>query len=178
MTAFRALGIESAWVQRLVELDINQPTPIQQQTMPTILRGQDVNALAPTGTGKSLAFLLPLLQRWQQSQQAKVSNQTGVLIMVPTRELAEQLYQMLLQLSFGQPVTALAVYGGVSLNPQMLKLRKGVDFIIGTPGRLLDLVHRRALQLGAVHTLVLDEADRMLDLGFSKEVDALFGNRL
>lgn len=173
MNGFQSLGITNPWLERLAELQLAQPTQVQQRGIPALLKGQDILALAPTGSGKTLAYLLPLLQRWQTTASRRESNKTKVLIMVPTRELAEQVYQTLMSLSFGHPLSALTAYGGVSINPQMLALRKGLDFLIGTPGRLLDLMHKRALQLDGVQTLVLDEADRMLDLGFSDEVNAI-----
>jgi superfamily II DNA/RNA helicase len=130
-------------------------------------------AAAQTGTGKTAGFALPLLQRLSLDGGPAASNSTRALVLVPTRELAEQVHQSVRAYGAGLPLRTMVAYGGVSINPQMMKLRKGVDLIVATPGRLLDLVRQNALKLNQVRTLVLDEADRMLDLGFARELDAV-----
>jgi superfamily II DNA/RNA helicase len=130
-------------------------------------------AAAQTGTGKTAGFALPLLQRLVMDGAQVASNSTRALVLVPTRELAEQVHQSVRRYGAGLPLRTMVAYGGVSINPQMMRLRKGVDLIVATPGRLLDLHRQNAVRLNQVQTLVLDEADRMLDLGFSRELDAV-----
>ena len=147
------------------------PTPVQAAAIPVALKGGDVLATAQTGSGKTMAFVLPLLQRWLAVRLEK-PRRIHTLILVPTRELAAQVAETVLRCSVHLPerIKVVSAIGGVSINPQMMALRGGADFVIATPGRLLDLVDKNALQLGHVATLVLDEADRMLDLGFSDEL--------
>lgn len=150
------------------------PTAIQQAAIPAVLAGGDVLATAPTGSGKTTAFVLPLLQRWLDSTH-ETPRRIHTLILVPTRELAAQVRGVLQELSLHLPqrVKVVSAVGGVSINPQMMALRGGADFVVATPGRLLDLVDQNALQLSGVRTLVLDEADRMLDLGFANELERI-----
>ncbi len=147
------------------------PTPIQQQAVPTVLAGADLLATAPTGSGKTLAYALPLLQRLHL--QATSHRRTRALVLVPTRELAAQVGEVLRALA--EPLQAglriSVLFGGVSINPQLMGLRGGADVVVATPGRLLDVVAHRALRLDHVDTLVLDEADRLLDLGFADELE-------
>jgi len=147
------------------------PTPVQVAAIPPVLAGGDVLATAPTGSGKTTAFVLPLLQRWLDSDR-KSARRIHTLILVPTRELAAQVRGVVQELSNDLPerIKIVSAVGGVSINPQMMALRGGADFIVATPGRLLDLLGHNALSLSEVKTLVLDEADRMLDLGFSDEL--------
>ncbi len=147
------------------------PTPVQVAAIPPVLAGGDVLATAPTGSGKTTAFVLPLLQRWLDSDR-KSARRIHTLILVPTRELAAQVRGVVQELSNDLPerIKIVSAVGGVSINPQMMALRGGADFIVATPGRLLDLLDHNALSLSEVKTLVLDEADRMLDLGFSDEL--------
>ena len=147
---------------------------MQAKAIPAVLGGKDVMAGAQTGTGKTAGFALPLLQRLVQHGPAVSSNRARVLVLVPTRELAEQVLQSFIAYGKGLDLRFLAAYGGVSINPQMMKLRKGVDVLVATPGRLLDLNRQNAVQFDQVQTLVLDEADRMLDLGFARELNAVF----
>lgn len=146
-------------------------TPIQTQAIPAVLQGADVWATAPTGSGKTLAFALPLVQ-----QHARVPRQTNFrrpvrsLVLVPTRELAMQVGDVFAHLGYPLKLKVAVVYGGVSINPQMMALRGGADIVVATPGRLLDLVDQHALRLNDVQHLVLDEADRLLDLGFADEL--------
>ena len=153
------------------ELGWTIPTPVQVQAMPAILRGADIQAQAQTGSGKTGAFALPLLQALQ-GQAPNAPRRIRALVLVPTRELAAQVGEVLRSLAqhLPAPLKVAVVFGGVSINPQMMGLRGGADVVVATPGRLLDLVNHNALKLGAVSTLVLDEADRLLDLGFADEL--------
>jgi ATP-dependent RNA helicase RhlE len=147
------------------------PTPVQSAAIPIVLAGADLLVTAPTGSGKTTAFVLPLLQRWLAADRA-TPRHVHTLILVPTRELAAQVREVVRQCALHLPerIKVLSAVGGVSINPQMMALRGGADFIVATPGRLLDLVERHAVHLSGVSALVLDEADRMLDLGFADEL--------
>ncbi|WDP91264.1 MAG: DEAD/DEAH box helicase [Desulfobacter sp.] len=146
------------------------PTPIQAQTIPPILGGKDVLGLAQTGTGKTAAFVLPILQRLTGQTSSKTRRLPRSLIMAPTRELAEQIHENIKLMAVHTPVKSVAVYGGVGKNPQINAFRKGVDIIVACPGRLLDLMNENALTLNSVEVLVLDEADQMLDMGFLPDI--------
>ena len=152
-----------------------EPTPIQVQAIPTILQGSDVLGLAQTGSGKTAAFCLPLLQALQESTPPRTRSSISTLILVPTRELAAQVGDAIHGMSQHLPVAVktTVVFGGVSINPQMMGLRGGADIVVATPGRLLDLIDQNALSLASVTALVLDEADRLLDLGFSEELERI-----
>ena len=173
---FASLGLSPALAHAAGALGFTSPTPIQTQAIPAILSGADVWASARTGSGKTAAFALPALQ---QHQTLMLAPRTGgarrvhTLVVVPTRELAAQVGEVLRTL--GQPLIeppkVMVAFGGVSINPQMMALRGGADIVVATPGRLLDLVEQRALRLASVQLLVLDEADRLLDLGFSEELN-------
>jgi ATP-dependent RNA helicase RhlE len=154
------------------EQGFSAPTAIQTSAIPAIARGADVWAAAPTGSGKTAAFALPLLQRLQAAGYLQGKRRSRVLVLVPTRELAAQVGEVFRGLAqhLPQPLKIAVIFGGVSINPQMMGLRGGADIVVATPGRLLDLVDHNALQLSAVASLVLDEADRLLDLGFSEEL--------
>lgn len=176
---FSPLGLSPALCHAVAQIGFTAPTPIQSQAIAPILQGRDVLAQAQTGSGKTLAFALPLLQRLHTMPP---DNQHGYgrairsLILVPTRELAVQAGEVLTQLTQqtrSNPCKVCVVTGGVSINPQMMALRGGADVLIGTPGRLLDLVRNNAIQLATVRVLVLDEADRLLDLGFAEELSQL-----
>ncbi|MFT6265191.1 MAG: superfamily II DNA/RNA helicase [Oleiphilaceae bacterium] len=186
---FTELGLIPALLDRLTELEYQQPTPIQAQAIPSVLAGRDLIAGANTGSGKTATFALPILQQLsqqfsQQASAAKSSNNksstgnfvTG-LILVPTRELAKQVADSIQSYAahFNGAIKTVAVFGGVSVNTQMLALRGGTDILVATPGRLLDLISSNAIKLDKVKTLVLDEADRMLSLGFTEELSALLG---
>ena len=172
--SFAPLGLIEPLLKTLTHLGYSSPTPVQAQAIPAILNGRDLLAAAQTGTGKTAGFALPLLQLLTLQGPPVASNSVRVLVLVPTRELAEQVHQSIQ--TYGQllPLSSYAVYGGVSINPQMMKLRKGVDLLVATPGRLLDLYRQKAVKFNQVQTLVLDEADRMLDLGFAGELDDVF----
>lgn len=169
---FASLALSPQIVRAVEERNYTAPTPIQSAVIPGVLSGRDVWACAHTGSGKTAAFVLPLLQRYSETQR-ETPRRIRSLILVPTRELAAQIgasidvYARYLP----DPIKSLAVFGGVSINPQMMALRGGADMIVATPGRLLDLVEHNALSLRSVTTLVLDEADRLLDLGFADELE-------
>jgi ATP-dependent RNA helicase RhlE len=172
--SFASLGLIDPIVQTLASLDYSTPTAVQQQAIPVILSGKDVMAAAQTGTGKTAGFALPILQRLFKRDKPVGSNAARALVLVPTRELAEQVHESFRSYGAGLNLRTMVAYGGVSINPQMMNLRKGVDVLVATPGRLLDLHRQNAVKFTEVITLVLDEADRMLDLGFSKELDQVF----
>jgi ATP-dependent RNA helicase RhlE len=170
---FSELGLVAELLRAIEEQGYTQPTPIQEQAIPPILLGQDVMAGAQTGTGKTAAFTLPLLQKLKQHANTSVSparHPTRALIVTPTRELAAQVYESVLTYGKHIPLRAACVYGGVSIDPQMKELRAGVEILVATPGRLLDLVNQRSANLSQVQVLVLDEADRMLDMGFMPDI--------
>ncbi len=164
---------------RLTELDYKQPTPIQAQATPIVLAGRDLIAGANTGSGKTAAFALPMLQTLLAEKpmgcKGTKGNFVSGLILVPTRELAKQIADSInsYALHLNGAIKTIAVYGGVSANTQMLALRGGTDMLVATPGRLLDLISSNAVKLDKLKTLVLDEADRMLSLGFNDELSAL-----
>jgi len=172
---FAELGLVPSLLQNLETLGYKEPTPIQAKAIPAVLEGRDLMAAAQTGTGKTAGFALPLLQRLAADPEAVASNSVRALVLVPTRELAQQVCDSIRAYGQGLNLRSYAMYGGVSINPQMMKLRKGADILVATPGRLLDLHGQNAVKFGQVRTLVLDEADRMLDLGFARELNALFG---
>ena len=168
---FSALGLSPALVHAASQLGFAVPTPIQAAALPVVLQGADLLGAAQTGSGKTAAFALPLLQQLQLGATTG-PRRVRALVLVPTRELAAQVGEVLRSLAqhLQQPLKIAIVFGGVSINPQMLGLRGGADIVVATPGRLLDLVQHNALRLGAVAHLVLDEADRLLDLGFADEL--------
>jgi superfamily II DNA/RNA helicase len=169
---FTSLGLSPALVRAAGELGFAVPTPVQSEAIPAVLRGADLWGCAQTGSGKTAAFALPLLQKLQEGPQ-HTPRRVRALVLVPTRELAAQVGEVIRSLAqhLPQPPKVAVVFGGVSINPQMLGLRGGADVVVATPGRLLDLVQHNALKLAAVGMLVLDEADRLLDLGFAEELN-------
>jgi superfamily II DNA/RNA helicase len=173
---FSSLGLIAPLVQAVAERHYDSATPVQTAVIPAILRGEDVWASAQTGSGKTAAFALPLLQRLASTPRER--GTVAALVLVPTRELAAQVAASFKAYGAHLPAPALkvvTVFGGVSLNPQMMALRGGADVVVATPGRLLDLIKRNALTLASVSTLVLDEADRLLDLGFADELGRILG---
>ncbi|MGR5338681.1 DEAD/DEAH box helicase [Vibrio astriarenae] len=180
-TSFANLGVISQLLERLEELEYREPTPIQTEVIPHILQGKDLIGGANTGSGKTAAFALPLIQQLlEESLSDKASSRKGGnfvshLVLVPTRELASQVAYNIKSYSYHlrNQIKTVAVFGGVSANSQMLALRGGADIIVATPGRLLDLVSSNAIKLNKVKTLVLDEADRMLSLGFTEELNQI-----
>ncbi|WP_440396422.1 MULTISPECIES: DEAD/DEAH box helicase [unclassified Paenibacillus] len=165
---FLELGVKEAWVKTLKENGITVPTPVQTETIPLLLADRDVIARARTGTGKTLAFLLPIMQKLDPARPFPQA-----LIIAPTRELALQITEEARKLAQGTEIRILAVYGGQDVDKQLRKLEGGRHLIIGTPGRLNDHLRRGTLELGGVKTLVLDEADQMLHMGFLDEVETL-----
>ena len=163
--SFESLGLAPALVRALAERNYTAPTPIQAEAIPLILAGHDLLGGAQTGTGKTAAFVLPLLQRLAAMGQRK-DNRPRALILVPTRELAVQGHDSIRAYSKFQRVQTAVVYGGAGMQPQVDALRRGVDILVATPGRLIDHLERRSADLSGVEVLVLDEADRMLDMGF------------
>ncbi len=171
---FETLGLIEPLTRALDTLGYKTPTPVQAQAIPAVLAGRDLMAAAQTGTGKTAGFALPLLQLLAMEGPKVAANSVRSLILVPTRELAEQVHESVRQYAEHLPLSTYAVYGGVSINPQMMKLRKGVDLLVATPGRLLDLFRQNALKFNQLQVLVLDEADRMLDLGFQEELGNIY----
>jgi len=175
--SFSALGLSPTLLRALADQGFDTPTPVQAQAIALVLAGRDVLVSAETGSGKTLAFCLPLLQALAENQASAADRQRRVraLILVPTRELAVQIGEVarVLARHEAQAVKVTVVFGGVSINPQMMGLRGGADIVVATPGRLLDLIEHNALALSAVQTLVLDEADRLLDLGFEQELQRI-----
>ncbi len=175
--SFSALGLSPTLLRALADQGFDTPTPVQAQAIGLVLDGRDLLVSAETGSGKTLSFCLPLLQALAENQVPAAGRQRRVrtLILVPTRELAVQIGEVARQLARheAQAVKVTVVFGGVSINPQMMGLRGGADIVVATPGRLLDLIDHNALSLSAVQTLVLDEADRLLDLGFEQELQRI-----
>lgn len=170
--SFSSLGLIEPLLRALREKGYATPFPIQSQAIPAILSGKDIMAAAQTGTGKTAAFALPLIQRLSTGARVR-SNHIGALILVPTRELAVQVAEALAIYGKFLQVSSTAVFGGVKINPQMMRLRRGIDILVATPGRLLDLYRQNAVKFAQVQTLVLDEADKMLNLGFKDEIDEI-----
>lgn len=171
--SFAALNLPQSILNILEEQGYTQPTPIQQQAIPAVLSKKDVLGIAQTGSGKTISYVLPVLMNLQGSS-AKNRHVTA-LILVPTRELAVQVNDVFQQFCnvLPQRIKTLAVYGGVSINPQMMQLQ-GVEVLVATPGRLLELIESKSVHISEIETLVLDEADKMLNLGFRDEMEQLF----
>ena len=163
---FESLGLDRPILNALAVEGYTQPTPIQAKAIPVIMQGRDVVGIAQTGTGKTAAFTLPLLHRLMQNKIKVQPNSVRVLILSPTRELASQIEKAVRSYGAKLPLKTATVMGGVSMRPQRQKLAQGVDILVATPGRLLDLIDQKACDLKRVETLVLDEADQMLDIGF------------
>ena len=168
--SFLKLGLCSELLRAIKEEGYTTPTPIQSKSIPVILSKKDVLAAAQTGTGKTAGFTLPLLQRLKESYSKDKKSHIRALILVPTRELAAQVAQSVETYGKYLPFKTAVIFGGVGINPQKALLKKGVDIVIATPGRLLDLVSQDSLDLSKVEFLVLDEADRMLDMGFINDI--------
>jgi ATP-dependent RNA helicase DeaD len=163
---FASFELDPLIIKSIEQMGFVEPTPVQLQTIPLLLDGRDVMAQAQTGTGKTAAFGIPILQRITRGRKPYT------LIMVPTRELAVQVSEEIKKLSyFMDDVRILAVYGGRSIDEQIKSMKRGVDVVVGTPGRIIDHLHRKTLDLSEVEFLVLDEADRMLDMGFIEDID-------
>ena len=166
---FASLGLSAPILNAVKEQGYDTPSPIQEQAIPLVLKGKDVMAAAQTGTGKTAGFTLPLLEILSGGERAK-PNQIRALVLTPTRELAAQVNESIVTYGKYLPLRSAVVFGGVKINPQMMKLRKGVDILVATPGRLLDLYNQNAVRFNQVEVLILDEADRMLDMGFINDI--------
>ncbi|WP_372994300.1 DEAD/DEAH box helicase [Marinobacter sp.] len=166
--SFSSLGLSEQLVRATSDQGYETPSPIQSQAIPAVLSGRDVMAAAQTGTGKTAGFTLPLLQRLGENP--RTGKGPRALILTPTRELAAQVHDSVNLYSKYIPTKAAVVFGGVKINPQMMKLRKGLDVLVATPGRLMDLYQQNAVRFNEVEILVLDEADRMLDMGFIRDI--------
>jgi ATP-dependent RNA helicase RhlE len=167
--SFASLGLSAPILKAVAEQGYDTPSPIQVQAIPAVLEGKDVMAAAQTGTGKTAGFTLPILERLSSDERAH-ANQVRVLIITPTRELAAQIGESVSTYGKNLSLRSTVVFGGVKINPQMMKLRKGVDILVATPGRLLDLYNQNAVKFKQIEVLVLDEADRMLDMGFINDI--------
>ena len=167
--SFSTLGLSDPLLRAVEEKGYTTPSPIQLEAIPAVLTGQDVMAAAQTGTGKTAGFTLPLLQRLDGGNRVR-SNHIRALVLTPTRELAAQVHDSVVLYGQHLSLRSAVVFGGVKINPQMMKLRRGVDILVATPGRLMDLYNQNAVSFSDVEILVLDEADRMLDMGFIKDI--------
>ena len=167
---FSDLGLSAELLNAVAEQGYQTPTPIQAQAIPEILNGRDVMAGAQTGTGKTAGFTLPLLHLLQQQQIPRRPRPVRALILTPTRELCLQVYESVQNYGRHLPFFAEAIFGGVSIKPQIQKLERGTDIVVATPGRLLDLMQQQCVDLSQVQYFVLDEADRMLDMGFIRDI--------
>lgn len=173
--SFANLGLSADIVRAVSEQGYIQPTPIQKKAIPIVLKGLDVLAGAQTGTGKTAGFTLPMLEILSQYNQEKGYRPTRALIVTPTRELAAQVSDNVTNYSKYLKITSTVVFGGVKINPQIKKLRSGIDILIATPGRLLDHANQKTIDLSKIEILVLDEADRMLDMGFLPDIKRILG---
>ena len=169
---FATLGLSADIVAALTTLGYEEPTPIQRETIPLLLEGRDLLGQAATGTGKTAAFALPMLQRITAAGDAGRRHTSG-LVLVPTRELAMQVAEAVHKYGRGSKLTVLPLYGGAPMHQQIRSLERGASVVVATPGRALDHIRRGTLALGALHMLVLDEADEMLDMGFAEDLDAI-----
>ena len=167
--SFSSLGLAESLLRAVKEQEYDKPTPIQAQAIPVVLQGKDIMAAAQTGTGKTASFTLPLLHQLSQGRKAG-KNQARALVLTPTRELAAQVESSITTYGKYLPLASMVVYGGVKINPQMMRLRKGTDILVATPGRLLDLYSKNAVKFDHLEVLILDEADRMLDMGFIHDI--------
>jgi len=172
--SFSSLGLSSALLKKIAEQNYTEPYPIQLEAIPAIMKRKDILGIARTGSGKTVSYVLPILMNLLGNTVTK-NRHVNVLVLVPTRELAIQVSEVFLLFSSGLPerIKTMAVFGGVSINPQMMALQ-GVNILVATPGRLLELVDSKAVHLSDIETLVLDEADKMLNLGFREEMSLIF----
>jgi ATP-dependent RNA helicase RhlE len=169
---FNNLGLLPSLLKAINEKGYTNPSPIQEKAIPVILKGKDVLASAQTGTGKTAGFTLPLLQLLSKNSNTN-NRKIRALILTPTRELAAQIYENVKEYSTHIDLRSMVIFGGVNQNPQVSKIKNGIDILIATPGRLLDLENQRLLSLRNVEILVLDEADRMLDMGFQRDINKI-----
>jgi ATP-dependent RNA helicase RhlE len=168
--SFTSLGLSAELLRAIADQGYAKPTPVQRRAIPVILSGKDILAGAQTGTGKTAGFALPLLQLLSGRSIIKGKNCVRALILTPTRELAAQVEESVMAYGKYLPLKSTAIFGGVGINPQIGQIRRGVDILVATPGRLLDHVRQKTLDLSKVEILVLDEADRMLDMGFIRDI--------
>ncbi|MDB5887344.1 MAG: ATP-dependent helicase RhlE, partial [Rhodocyclales bacterium] len=167
--SFASLGLSESILRAVSERGYTEPTPIQAQAIPAVLSGGDLLAGAQTGTGKTAGFTLPILQRLTTTE-ARKPGAIRTLVLTPTRELAAQVEESIREYGKYTDIKSLVVFGGVSINPQITQLKKRIDVLVATPGRLLDHVQQKTVDLSNVEILVLDEADRMLDMGFIRDI--------
>lgn len=170
--SFKSLGLSSALIKAVEEKGYHTPSPIQQKAIPHILEGKDLLASAQTGTGKTAGFTLPVLQYLSETKHPKY-RPLRALVLTPTRELAAQVYENVKEYSKYVNIKSTVVFGGVNTKPQIATLKKGVDILVATPGRLLDLYEQKAVSFKRIDVLILDEADRMLDMGFARDLNKL-----
>ena len=171
--SFTHLGLSEPLLKAIQEQGYDTPTPIQEKAIPVVIEGKDVLAAAQTGTGKTAGFTLPLLERLSRTQPKMQRKQIRALVLTPTRELAAQVAESIKTYGKHVPYTSTVIFGGVGINPQLATIRKGVDIVIATPGRLLDIAGQKGIDFSALECLILDEADRMLDMGFIHDIKKL-----
>ena len=167
---FNELGLNKQLLKAVQEQGYDTPTPIQEQAIPVILQRKDILAGAQTGTGKTAGFTLPMLELLLRAKPNKGKKKIKALVLTPTRELAAQVGESISLYAKHTPFTSTVIFGGVKINPQLVQLRKGVDIVVATPGRLLDHINQKSIDLSGVDFLILDEADRMLDMGFINDI--------
>jgi ATP-dependent RNA helicase RhlE len=170
---FSKFGLEKGLLRSVAKAGYLRPTPVQVAAIPKVMQGHDLIAIAQTGTGKTAAFVLPILHRISQANQANQPRGTKALILAPTRELAIQIMENIRGYGDGLPIRVAAIFGGVEEEAQIKAVRKGVDIIVATPGRLIDLLERQKVDFSMLETLVLDEADRMLHMGFLPDIETI-----
>ena len=171
--SFTNLGLNESLLKAIKDQGYTSPTPIQKQAIPVVIEGKDVLAAAQTGTGKTAGFTLPLLERLSETHPKMGKKQIRVLVLTPTRELAAQVAESIKTYGKYMKYSSTVIYGGVGIHPQLATIKRGVDIVIATPGRLLDIAGQQGIDFSAVETLVLDEADRMLDMGFIHDIKKL-----
>ncbi|MEH6384081.1 MAG: DEAD/DEAH box helicase [Colwellia sp.] len=169
---FSTLGLSEPLLKALAELNYSEPTAIQKKAIPVVLSGKNLVAAAQTGTGKTASFVLPILEKLNTDRKLR-GKRIRALILTPTRELAVQVEQSIRDYGKHLNLSSMAMYGGTDIEPQRQKLIWGVDIVVATPGRLLDMAHQRALHFDELEVLVLDEADRMLDMGFIEDINKI-----
>src|SRR3954471_5354380 len=170
-SGFDSLGLTDTLLAALTALGYEEPTPVQREAIPLLIQGRDLLAQAATGTGKTAAFALPIVQRLTEDTGPR--RATRALVLVPTRELAMQVAEAIHKYAKGTAVDVLPIYGGASMDQQIRALRRGEQIVVATPGRALDHLRRKTLSLDALRTLVLDEADEMLDMGFAEDLETI-----
>ena len=170
---FSTLGLTDALVAAVASLGYEEPTPVQGATIPLMLAGRDLLAQAATGTGKTAAFALPMIQVVGEARKPSARPRTCGIVLVPTRELAMQVSEAIHRYARGAGLSVVPLYGGSSMEQQVRALQRGVDIVVATPGRALDHIRRRTLVLDSIRMMVLDEADEMLDMGFAEDIETI-----